>query len=160
VHVIFDHKCFFCFFPVSVLILPNSGCSILSSLGSTVYNTLDFACFFRSFQLGTKLPGSPIAAAATSQVKLCPYGEEEPHIWFRLIEAQFAAAGIRSQRLKYANILASLPKQVLRDIQDTIDVCKDSDQPFDHLKEVLLRQFGKSKRQSYFDLLRLWELGK
>jgi hypothetical protein len=25
---------------------------------------------------------------------------EKPHIWFRLIEAQFAAAGIRSQKLK------------------------------------------------------------
>jgi hypothetical protein len=83
-------------------------------------------------------------------VKLCPYDEEEPHIWFCLIEAQFAAVGIKSQKLKYANALASLPKQVLRDILDTIDVCKDSDQPFDHLKDVLLGQFEKSKRQSYF----------
>jgi hypothetical protein len=64
----------------------------------------------------------PIAAAATSQVKLCPYDEEEPLIWFCLIEAQFAAVGIRSQRLKYANALASLSKQVLRDILDTIDI--------------------------------------
>ncbi len=64
----------------------------------------------------------PVAAAVTSQVKLCPYDEEEPHIWFRLIEAQFAAAGIRSQKLKYANALPNLPKQVLRDILDTLDV--------------------------------------
>ncbi len=49
---------------------------------------------------------SPIAAAATAQVKLRPYDEEEPHIWFRLIEAQFVAAGIKSQKLKYANSLA------------------------------------------------------
>jgi hypothetical protein len=62
----------------------------------------------------------PVVAAATSQVKLCPYNEEEPHIWFRLIEAPFAAAAIRSQKLKYANALASLPKQVLWDILDTI----------------------------------------
>jgi hypothetical protein len=41
----------------------------------------------------------PIAAAATSQVKLCPYDEEEQHIWFRLMEAQFTTAGIRSQKL-------------------------------------------------------------
>jgi hypothetical protein len=60
-------------------------------------------------------------------VKLCPYDEEEPQIWFCLIEAQFAAAGIRSQRLKYANALASFPKQVLREILDTIDVCNYSD---------------------------------
>jgi hypothetical protein len=39
---------------------------------------------------------TPVAAAATTQVKLCPYDEEEPHIRFRLIEAQFAATGIRS----------------------------------------------------------------
>jgi hypothetical protein len=33
------------------------------------------------------------------QVKLCPYDEEEPAIWFYLIEAQFAAAGIDLKRL-------------------------------------------------------------
>jgi phenylalanine-4-hydroxylase len=66
-----------------------------------------------------------VAAAATAQVKLCPYDEEEPHIWFHLIEAQFATAGIKSQKLKYANALASLPKQVHRDILDTLDVCNN-----------------------------------
>jgi hypothetical protein len=94
----------------------------------------------------------PVPAAATTQVKLSPYDEEEPHIWFRLVEAQFAAAGIRSHKLKYANALANLPKQVLRDILDTLDVCNDSDEPFDHLKNTLLGQFGKSKWQSYFEL--------
>ncbi len=98
---------------------------------------------------------SPVAAAATAQVKLCPYDEEEPDIWFRLIEAQFAAAGIKSQKLKYANALASLPKQVLRDISDTLDVCNDSAEPFNYLKNTLHGQFGKSKWQSYFELLRL-----
>ncbi len=69
---------------------------------------------------------APVAAAATAQVKLCPIYEEEPHIWFRLIKAQFVAAGKISQKVKYANALASLPKQVLRDILDTLDVCNDS----------------------------------
>jgi hypothetical protein len=87
---------------------------------------------------------SPVAAAATAQVKLCPYDEKELHIWFQLIEARFAAAGIKSQKLKYANALASLPKQVLRDILDTLDVCSDSDELFDFLKNTLLGQFGKS----------------
>jgi hypothetical protein len=41
--------------------------------------------------------GQPVAAAATTQAKLCPYKEEEPAIWFCLIEAQFALAGIKSQ---------------------------------------------------------------
>jgi hypothetical protein len=53
------------------------------------------------------------------------------------------------------NALASLPKQVLEDILDTVDVCNDLDQPYDLLKDVLLGQFGKSRRQSYFELLQL-----
>jgi hypothetical protein len=97
----------------------------------------------------------PVASATTTQVKLCPFDEEEPHMWFCLIEAQFTAAGIRSQKLIYANALAILPKQVLRDILDTVDVCNDSDDPFDCLKDALLGKFGKSKWQSYFELLRL-----
>jgi hypothetical protein len=106
--------------------------------------------FSVSFNMSQNDPVQPVAAATTSQVKHCPYDEEELHIWFRLIEAQLAAASIRSQRLKYANALASLPKQVLQDILDTINACNVSDQPFDNLKEVLLGQFGKSKLQSYF----------
>jgi hypothetical protein len=64
-----------------------------------------------------------VATAGTSQVKLCPYNEEEPAIWFRLIEAQFTMAGIKPQNLRYTNALVSLPKQVLQDILDTVDVC-------------------------------------
>jgi hypothetical protein len=68
--------------------------------------------------------------------------------------AQFAGAGIKSQKLKYANALASLPKQVLQDILDTLDVCNSSAESFDILKNTLLGQFRKSKWQSYFELLR------
>jgi hypothetical protein len=51
----------------------------------------------------------PVTAAATTQVKLCPHDKEEPHIWFRLINASFLVAGIKAQKLKYANALANLP---------------------------------------------------
>jgi hypothetical protein len=96
-----------------------------------------------------------IAATVTSHVKFCTYDEEDPAIWFCLIEVQFAAVGIKSQKLSYANALASLPKPFLQDILDTVDICNESDQPFDLLKEVLLGQFTKSKWQSYFELLHL-----
>ncbi len=75
-------------------------------------------------------------AAATTQVKLCQYDEEELAIWFRLMEAEFAMAGIKSQKFHYASTLANLPKQILWDILDTVDLGNDSDQPFDDLKKV------------------------
>ncbi len=71
---------------------------------------------------------------------LCPYNEEELAIWFCFIEAQFGTAGIKSQKLKFANALAILPKQVLL---DTFNACNESDQPFYNLKVVLLGQFGR-----------------
>ncbi len=36
-----------------------------------------------------------------------------------------------------------------------LDVCNDSDDPFHCIKDALLGQFGKSKWQSYFELLHL-----
>ncbi len=48
----------------------------------------------------------PFAVAATTQVKLYPYDEEEPHIWFRLIEAQFAG---RVSDLKNSDTLIISP---------------------------------------------------
>jgi hypothetical protein len=53
----------------------------------------------------------PIAAAVISLVKLCPYDEEEPHIWFHLIEAQFAAAGIRLQNSNMPMLSPTCPSK-------------------------------------------------
>jgi hypothetical protein len=139
----------------SSILLPYSGFKFLFFLGQVPNKPLDFPNLFRTRQHIPWQFDPPVTAAATAQVKLCPYDEEEPHIWFCLIKAQFAAVGIKSQKLKYANALASLPKQVLWDILDTLDVCNDSAGPFDFLKNTLLGQFGKSKWQSDFELLRL-----
>ncbi len=89
-------------------LLPYSGFQFLFFVGRVPNKPLDFANISDLANMTLEDLTAPVAAAAT-QVKLCPYNEEEPHIWFRLIEAQFAAAGIKSQKLKYANALASLP---------------------------------------------------
>ncbi len=59
---------------------------------------LDFAYIFWAFKYDRDDLTTPVAGAATAQVKLCPYDEVEPHICFCLITAQFAAARIRSKK--------------------------------------------------------------
>jgi hypothetical protein len=95
--------------------------------------------------------GQTIAAAASTQ--LCPYDEEEQGLWCRLTEAQFTAGGVKSQKLKYAKAFGQPAQASPSGHLDTVDVCNDSGHPFDLLKDVLLGQFGKSKWQSYFELL-------
>jgi hypothetical protein len=97
---------------------------------------------------------SPVAAAATSQVTLC-LTMRRNRIFGSASSRPSCSGRNQLTKLKYANALASLPKQVLQHILDTLDVCSDSDKPFDFLKNTLLGQFGKSKWQSYFELLRL-----
>jgi hypothetical protein len=54
--------------------------------------------------------------------------------------------GSDPKKLKYANALDSLPKQVLRDILDTLDVCNDSDEPFDLM--LCLASLGRASGSS------------
>ncbi len=68
---------------------------------------------------------------------------------------EFKCSQDSNSDLQNIKSLASLAKQVLQGILDTLDVCNDSDEPFDCLKVTLFGQFGKSKWQSYFALLRL-----
>ncbi len=58
---------------------------------------------------------------------------------------------VRSGRDQIPKMPMLLPASII----GTLDACNDSDEPFDHLKNTLLGQFGKSKWQSYFELLRL-----
>ncbi len=49
--------------------------------------------------------------------------------------------------------LPACPSKSFGTFFDTIEICNDSDEPLDFFKNTLLGQFGKSKWQSYFELL-------
>ncbi len=92
---------FVCFVPVNICFF----CSILmvaSPFFVSSWNSPAVVWAAPSFVLSENMSHSDnvqtIAAAATSQVKLCPYDEEEPAIWFRLIEAPFAIGGASNRR--------------------------------------------------------------
>ncbi len=93
---------------------------------------------------------APFAAAATAQVKLCPYDEEKPHPPHRgpvcSGRDQIAKTQIHQRSCQPAQ--ASLPGHFgyPRCLQHSAEL-------FDYLKNTLLGQFGKRKWQSYFKLL-------
>ncbi len=80
--------------------------------------------FLSSSKLATPSSICPFFCPTVASNFYSSWDEGLPNLW-----ALFAAAGIKSQKFKYANALASLPKQVLRDIFDTLDVCNNSEEP-------------------------------
>jgi hypothetical protein len=100
--------------------------------------------------------GQPLTAAAMTQVKVCPYHEEEPTDYlvppcrgsvrrsgYKIAKAQVCQCACHSAKTSPSG--HSGHSQCLQWVS----------QPFDDLKVVLLGQFGTSKWQSYFELLRL-----
>jgi hypothetical protein len=121
----------FCFNPalllsVCVFFCPTVATNSYSSWDECSSNLWTLPAFSELSNMSRNDLTHPVAAAATAQVKLCPYDEEEPHIWFALTRLSLQRQG--SDPNANANALASLPKQALRDILDTLDVCNDSDE--------------------------------
>jgi hypothetical protein len=127
-------------------LLPYSGFQFLFFLGRVPSNLWTLPTFSEFANMSRDDLTSPVTAATTAQVKLCPYDEEESHIWFHLIEAQFAVADIKSQKLKYSNALASLPKQVPSEHFGYFGCLQRLCRAIQFLKNTLLGQFGKSKK--------------
>jgi hypothetical protein len=74
------------FLLLCVLMYPYSGCSNFSSAWDEGLSVLWISAAFSvpANMLQNDLV-QPVAAAAATQVKLCPYDEEEPHICMRIL---------------------------------------------------------------------------
>jgi hypothetical protein len=99
-------------FALFLCALFHSGCSVPSFfLGTIPFHCLAAPFFYFPEKMSETNNGQTVAAAASTQVKLCLYDEGEPAIWFRLIRAQFTTAGIKSQKLRYTMLWPVCPSK-------------------------------------------------
>ncbi len=135
------HFCLFCLFCSHEhlsLLLSSHGCFHVPCFFLEHFQVVvwaaPFFCFFTQhvslWQWSDRCGGSDLTGQAL------PLGWGGTCYLVPLIQSQFTMVGIKSQKIRSVSALASLPKQVLRDIFDTVDVCNESDQSFGLLKEV------------------------
>lgn len=91
-------------------------------------------------------------------VPFAPFREGNPKAWFAQLESTFALRKISSQFTRYHYVVAALPSVVLEEVEDILG-SPDSDKPYDHLKEAVIKRVGLSDRQRIAQLLSETELG-
>ena len=74
--------------------------------------------------------------------KLCQeFWEEQPQVWFNLLERKFDEYQIESNSRKSSLLLSRLTQKALFAVQDLID---DNDTTYEQIKTRLLNHFGDS----------------
>jgi len=89
-------------------------------------------------------------------VKLSKFYADAPRMWFLQAESQFNIRGITSSRTKYDHVTSCLTQEVIVQVADVIEECadsKNSDRPYEKLKERLLLAFCPGPYKLLEDLL-------
>ncbi|GBL69813.1 hypothetical protein AVEN_114696-1 [Araneus ventricosus] len=90
-------------------------------------------------------------------VKIPPFWEEKPEIWFFQVEAQFSIANITQDQTKFNYLVAQLEPKVVENIWDIIQ--SERNDKYVAAKERLLNTFKESEEKSITKLLTGISLG-
>ena len=99
--------------------------------------------------------GHDVAAYA---LKIPPFWPTDPEIWFIQVEEEFRVKGITMQWTKYGHVVSNIPSAVATEVRDLL---KDPprDNPYDALKELLIRRTTASEQRRLQQLFITEELG-
>ncbi|XP_064486038.1 uncharacterized protein LOC135398579 [Ornithodoros turicata] len=101
---------------------------------------------------------SPMSSLAAVAVKLPPYFDRNPAVWFLQAEAQFNLAGITAQQTKFYHVISALTPSAANEVYDILASPSPST-PYDQLKKALLQRTTLSSRSRLQQLLSTEELG-
>ncbi|XP_064462765.1 uncharacterized protein LOC135373598 [Ornithodoros turicata] len=101
---------------------------------------------------------SPTSSLAAVAVKLPPYFDRNPAVWFLQAEAQFNLAGITAQQTKFYHVISALTPSAANEVYDILASPSPST-PYDQLKKALLQRATLSSRSRLQQLLSTEELG-
>ncbi|CAN7946396.1 unnamed protein product, partial [Ixodes pacificus] len=102
-------------------------------------------------------PILPAAHIATPSFKLPAFSDGDAELWFLRVEALFRSHRISSQSSRFDFVVAALPQATAAIVRDILRAPPDN--PFDHLKDELIRRTTASEQRRLQQLLTTEELG-
>lgn len=100
---------------------------------------------------------SPVAHIGTTNFKLPSFWDGDAELWFLHVEALFRSHRISSQRSSFDFVVAALPQATAAIVRDILRAPPDN--PYDHLKDELIRRTTASEQRRLQQLLTTEELG-
>ncbi|KAM7313109.1 uncharacterized protein ISCGN_003010 [Ixodes scapularis] len=100
----------------------------------------------------------PPATVAAAAVRLPPYWDRNPRVWFLQAESQFHLAGVTTQGRKYHHVVSALSPAAADEVYDVLANPSPATQ-YDQLKNALLQRTEVSERSRVHQLLSAEELG-
>lgn len=91
-------------------------------------------------------------------VRLPPFWREDPAIWFRQIECNFAISAIKDDETKYNYVIAQLENRYAAEVRDII-VAPPLKNKYETLKTELIKRLSASREKEVKQLLIHEELG-
>lgn len=93
-----------------------------------------------------------------STIKIPPFWNNRPDLWFIQVEAQFRAKGITASNTKYDHLVSALPPETMEVVADVV-LNPPKDNRYDHLKKLLVERSTDSEERRLDVLLNKFELG-
>ena len=104
-------------------------------------------------------PADPLVIATTSiNIKLPPFWPADPAVWFAQVEATFATKRLNAQKARFDFVVASLSPDVATEVRDLV-LRPPGDNPYDILKETLIKRTAASEQRRLQQLFQAEELG-